>query len=248
MESKHYRSHSTYPGHLKETHVKEVLMNHPERIILKAVHGMLPRNKLRDLRMKRLKIYPDDSHPHQAQLTFSILPDHISEVWKAFKWVPTAPPDPNKHMGSFVEVVSEDEDWVVRPTVGPGTSRYKNKRDIKYGPIWKRPRRLLKSQALPLTFKQIISKAERKGKLAGRGTENVGLEDQHKTYDDLTLTTPPDHQVFGTHEEEFPRSIQLKPPAYPRQKNLKTKIRSRWLQRQEAAQQRIIREFPLIRI
>ncbi|MCD6309142.1 MAG: uL13 family ribosomal protein, partial [Candidatus Eremiobacteraeota bacterium] len=45
----------------------ELRKKHPERIIEHAVSGMLPNNKLRARRMKKLKIYSDARHPHEAQ-------------------------------------------------------------------------------------------------------------------------------------------------------------------------------------
>lgn len=67
LQQKKYRSHSGYPGGLKEKTAGEVLEKHPEKIIEKAVLGMLPRNKLRDHIIRKLKVYRGDSHPHKAQ-------------------------------------------------------------------------------------------------------------------------------------------------------------------------------------
>lgn len=49
-----YRHHSMHPGGLKEVAVKDVLKERPEEVILHAVWKMLPRNKFREERMKRL--------------------------------------------------------------------------------------------------------------------------------------------------------------------------------------------------
>ena len=54
-------------GHLKETTLREMLKKKPEEVIRLAVRGMLPKNKLRDRRMKRLKVYAGPEHPHAAQ-------------------------------------------------------------------------------------------------------------------------------------------------------------------------------------
>lgn len=62
-----YYQHSQYPGGLKTQTYRELKQNNPERIIAHAVKGMLPNNKLRDLRMKKLKIYRGNKHDHQAQ-------------------------------------------------------------------------------------------------------------------------------------------------------------------------------------
>ena len=54
IDQKVYRHHSNYPGGLKETPAKKMLKEKPEEIIRLAVVKMLPKNKLRDLRMARL--------------------------------------------------------------------------------------------------------------------------------------------------------------------------------------------------
>jgi len=65
-DKKYYR-HSGFPGGIKEASLAEVRAKYPERIIEKAVQGMLPKNKLSVERMKRLKIYPGSEHAHTAQ-------------------------------------------------------------------------------------------------------------------------------------------------------------------------------------
>lgn len=67
LEAKTYYHHSGYPGGLKETQLKDVLDKTPERAIYEAVRGMLPANRLRDERLKRLKIYAGAEHNHAAQ-------------------------------------------------------------------------------------------------------------------------------------------------------------------------------------
>jgi len=67
LENKFYYRHSGYPGGLKSTTLKELLKKHPERVIMYAVKNMLPKNKLKKRRLKRLKIYAGSAHPHQAQ-------------------------------------------------------------------------------------------------------------------------------------------------------------------------------------
>ncbi len=66
-ENDYRRSHSGYIGGLKETTVGEMLEENPEKLIELAVRGMLPKNRLRDQIMKHLRIYRDDTHPHEAQ-------------------------------------------------------------------------------------------------------------------------------------------------------------------------------------
>ncbi|MBI2343099.1 MAG: 50S ribosomal protein L13 [Deltaproteobacteria bacterium] len=62
-----YWSHSGYPGGIKGISAKEMRAKHPERILRKAVAGMLPKNRLSDLLITKLKIYAGQEHPHQAQ-------------------------------------------------------------------------------------------------------------------------------------------------------------------------------------
>lgn len=66
-EDKMYYRHSGFPGGLKEASLKELREKNPAMIIEKAVCGMLPTNKLRDDRMKRLKVYAGAEHNHAAQ-------------------------------------------------------------------------------------------------------------------------------------------------------------------------------------
>ena len=64
---KMYRHHSGYIGGLKENSAAKVLRLHPDRIIRLAVKRMLPKTKLGELMLKKLKIYTGPEHPHQAQ-------------------------------------------------------------------------------------------------------------------------------------------------------------------------------------
>lgn len=61
---KTYKSHSGYPGGFKERKFEKVLKEHPERILEHAVSGMLPDNRLKADRMKRLRIIVGDKNPH----------------------------------------------------------------------------------------------------------------------------------------------------------------------------------------
>ncbi len=62
-----YYRHSNYPGGLKVQTAKEIAEKHPERLIERAVRGMLPTNRMRDLQLRRLSVYSGPSHPHEAQ-------------------------------------------------------------------------------------------------------------------------------------------------------------------------------------
>lgn len=63
-----YYRHTGYIGHLKSRNFEEMLDKFPERVIEFAVKGMLPRNKLGRQMLRRLKVYPGDQHPHEAQV------------------------------------------------------------------------------------------------------------------------------------------------------------------------------------
>ena len=65
--AKKYYHHSHYPGGLKETSLAEQRIKDSTKIVEHSIRGMLPVNKLRDMRLKRLRIFPDDNHNHQAQ-------------------------------------------------------------------------------------------------------------------------------------------------------------------------------------
>jgi large subunit ribosomal protein L13 len=66
-EKKIYYSHSGFIGGLKEVSFKRMLDKHPERIIEKAVKGMLPKNTLGRAMNRKLKVYAGAEHPHAAQ-------------------------------------------------------------------------------------------------------------------------------------------------------------------------------------
>lgn len=67
LDDKMYYRHSGYPGGLREDTLKDVIEKDASRAIYEAVRGMLPVNKLRDERLKRLKIYTGAEHEHAAQ-------------------------------------------------------------------------------------------------------------------------------------------------------------------------------------
>jgi large subunit ribosomal protein L13 len=66
-KEKIYVHHSGYPGGLKMASAEKIAQKKPERLITMAVQGMLPKNKLGRKLIKKLKVYPGDAHPHQAQ-------------------------------------------------------------------------------------------------------------------------------------------------------------------------------------
>ncbi|MHB8578491.1 MAG: 50S ribosomal protein L13 [Ignavibacteriaceae bacterium] len=64
---KNYFHYSGYPGGLKIRSYAELMAKKPEFVIESAVKGMLPKNRLGNKLIKKLKVYSDANHPHQAQ-------------------------------------------------------------------------------------------------------------------------------------------------------------------------------------
>jgi len=62
-----YHRHSGFPGGLRTETALEVKNKHPERLIERAVRGMLPTNRMRDVQLRRLKVYAGSEHAHAAQ-------------------------------------------------------------------------------------------------------------------------------------------------------------------------------------
>lgn len=67
LDSKIYYHHSGYPGGIKEISLRHQLEKFPERVIQKAVWGMIPKNKLGRRMYKNLHVYAGSEHPHFAQ-------------------------------------------------------------------------------------------------------------------------------------------------------------------------------------
>ena len=68
VTDKKYYSHSGFPGGLKELSFEQLLAKDPRKVIEKAVKGMLPKNKHQQTRLRRLKVYPDATHPYSVEL------------------------------------------------------------------------------------------------------------------------------------------------------------------------------------
>ena len=66
LDDKKYYRHTGYPGGLKEVTLRDQLARHPERVLLAAVKGMLPHNRLGRKMFKKLKVYAGAEHPHSA--------------------------------------------------------------------------------------------------------------------------------------------------------------------------------------
>lgn len=67
METKEYIRHTGYPGGQRSQTAKQILAKHPERLVEKAIKGMLPKNKLGAAIFRNLKVYVGAEHNHEAQ-------------------------------------------------------------------------------------------------------------------------------------------------------------------------------------
>jgi large subunit ribosomal protein L13 len=67
LDTKRYYRYSGYLGGLRSVVLREQLDKHPDRVIVHAVRGMLPKNRLGRAMLKKLKVYGGSQHPHAAQ-------------------------------------------------------------------------------------------------------------------------------------------------------------------------------------
>jgi large subunit ribosomal protein L13 len=67
LENKEYVRFSGYPGGQRFTSAEDMLKKHPERLIEKAIKGMLPKNTLGRQLFTNLKVYKGGEHKHEAQ-------------------------------------------------------------------------------------------------------------------------------------------------------------------------------------
>ena len=66
-QKKIYYSHSGYPGGLREVEYERMAREKPERVVEKAIRGMLPKSRLGRRMLRKLSVYRGPEHPHQAQ-------------------------------------------------------------------------------------------------------------------------------------------------------------------------------------
>jgi len=67
LQDKRLYRHSGYPGGIRSNTYEELLATHPERLVERAVRGMLPKNSLGRATLRKLKVYAGPDHPHAAQ-------------------------------------------------------------------------------------------------------------------------------------------------------------------------------------
>lgn len=68
LEQKIYYHHSGYPGGISEETLEKRMLRDSAGVLIDAVAGMLPKNKLASVQLKRLKVYPGADHPHDPQV------------------------------------------------------------------------------------------------------------------------------------------------------------------------------------
>ena len=66
-QQKEYKWHTGYPGGLRSITAQKLWEKHPERLVEKAVKGMLPKNRLGRQMYRKLHVYAGSNHPHAAQ-------------------------------------------------------------------------------------------------------------------------------------------------------------------------------------
>ena len=67
LDDKMYYNHSGYPGGLRERNAKTMIERYPEEMLERAIKGMLPHNRLGRAMAKKLHVYKDENHKHEAQ-------------------------------------------------------------------------------------------------------------------------------------------------------------------------------------
>ncbi|CAL4322614.1 50S ribosomal protein L13 [Buchnera aphidicola (Chaitophorus populicola)] len=67
FKNKLYYHHTGHPGGLRKKSFSDIILNNSEKVIKKAVYGMLPKGPLGRLIFKKLKVYATDFHDHKAQ-------------------------------------------------------------------------------------------------------------------------------------------------------------------------------------
>ena len=68
LTDKIYYNYSGYPGGMRERTLQERMNKNPSEVIVEAVYGMLPKNKLRKQRIKKLHVYAGETHPHVSNI------------------------------------------------------------------------------------------------------------------------------------------------------------------------------------
>ncbi|CAG8465208.1 4203_t:CDS:10 [Ambispora gerdemannii] len=108
-EQKLYRHHTGYPGGLKEIPYKRMMETKPTEIIRKAVSGMLPKNRLRNVRLGRLFIFTDDQHPYEGNIIKFYDEALTSSLFNAPKFQDMKNNKPNKRNNTSSNLTSSSK-------------------------------------------------------------------------------------------------------------------------------------------
>ena len=85
LSDKTYRWHTGYPGGLKSRTLNEQIDKDPTRPLWKAVYGMLPKNKLRKARARKLRIFADENHGYDAYEDLELVP-YVPAFERKVRW------------------------------------------------------------------------------------------------------------------------------------------------------------------
>ncbi len=80
-DKKGYWSHTQWPGGLKRVPLRDVMERSPHLVLLKAVKGMLPKNRLSAQRLARLKVFAGEEHPYRSNIARSY-EQHPQRIFK----------------------------------------------------------------------------------------------------------------------------------------------------------------------
>lgn len=82
LRQKGYYSHTGYPGGLKRIPARVMMEREPETVLLRAVKGMLPKNKLQNDRLARLRVFAAEAHPYTQNIakSYESIPQEISRL------------------------------------------------------------------------------------------------------------------------------------------------------------------------
>jgi len=67
LDKKYYYNHSGHPGGMRQRSLRIMINDYPTELVHRVIKGMMPHTKLSNQQIKRLFVYPNDIHPHQAQ-------------------------------------------------------------------------------------------------------------------------------------------------------------------------------------
>jgi large subunit ribosomal protein L13 len=130
-QQKVYRYHTGWVGGLKEVPVQRVLERKPHQIIEHAVFGMLPRNKLRRLRMERLHVIGEESIPEvlmERMRRQGDLPPHLAaQIEREALWREEVF-DPKIHRGYTLEIKEDADSWELIEGSAEGKKKPRNRR------------------------------------------------------------------------------------------------------------------------